>query len=99
MLGRPHVRRDGPAKVGGVARYAYEHQPPGGRVAYGRLVCAAMGQGTIDLLDTAEAERAPGVLLMMMHRNTPRQNPSTRGAPQLQGRRSAGRAGGGAGGG
>jgi xanthine dehydrogenase YagR molybdenum-binding subunit len=72
VVGKPLDRVDGPAKVTGGARYAYEvgHGPA---VAYGFVVEASIGRGRIKSIDAGAAERAPGVVLVLTHRNAPEQ--------------------------
>ncbi|RWF60145.1 MAG: xanthine dehydrogenase family protein molybdopterin-binding subunit, partial [Mesorhizobium sp.] len=67
VIGRPVDRIDGPLKVTGNATYAYESALDG--TAYGYILGAAVAKGRIAEIDTAEAERAPAVLLVMTHRN------------------------------
>ena len=74
LIGQPLDRVDGRLKVTGRAPYAYEVQEFG-RPAYGFLVEAAVARGRVLSVDTAEAEHAPGVLLVMTHRNAPKQAP------------------------
>ncbi|TIX41958.1 MAG: xanthine dehydrogenase family protein molybdopterin-binding subunit, partial [Mesorhizobium sp.] len=71
VIGRPIDRIDGPLKVTGGATYAYENALDG--TAYGYILGAAVAKGRIAEIDTAEAERAPAVLLVMTHRNAPAQ--------------------------
>ncbi|RWK56762.1 xanthine dehydrogenase family protein molybdopterin-binding subunit [Mesorhizobium sp.] len=71
IIGRPIDRIDGPLKVRGGATYAYENALDG--TAYGYILGAAVAKGRIAEIDTAEAERAPAVLLVMTHRNAPAQ--------------------------
>jgi xanthine dehydrogenase YagR molybdenum-binding subunit len=71
-IGKPVDRVDGRLKVTGAATYAYEYRE-GGAPAYGFLVQATIGKGRIESIDTAAAESAPGVLLVMTYRNAPRQ--------------------------
>ncbi|RVB73462.1 MULTISPECIES: xanthine dehydrogenase family protein molybdopterin-binding subunit [unclassified Mesorhizobium] len=71
VIGRPIDRIDGPLKVRGGATYAYENALDG--TAYGYILGAAVAKGRIAEIDTAEAERAPAVLLVMTHRNAPAQ--------------------------
>ncbi len=85
VLGQAHDRIDGPLKVAGQARYAYEYHGEVPRVAYGFLVTSGIGKGMIDMLDTRDAERAPGVLLVMTYRNAPKQGGGDSAVPQLQG--------------
>ncbi|TIP96440.1 MAG: xanthine dehydrogenase family protein molybdopterin-binding subunit [Mesorhizobium sp.] len=71
IIGRPIDRIDGPLKVTGGATYAYENTLEG--TAFGYILGAAVAKGRIAEIDTAEAERAPAVLLVMTHRNAPAQ--------------------------
>jgi xanthine dehydrogenase YagR molybdenum-binding subunit len=71
-VGQPLDRLDGPAKVTGQAKYAYEHHTTP-RAAHGFIVEAAIARGRILALDTTLAERAPGVRLVMTHLNAPHQ--------------------------
>ena len=72
LIGKPIDRVDGRLKVMGQAPYAYEVQE-GGPAAYGFLVGATIAKGRIASIDTAAAEAAPGVLLVMTHKNAPKQ--------------------------
>ena len=74
LIGVPVSRIDGPLKVSGQARFAAEFPMEG-------LTCAALAYSTIAKgriveMDTAAAEAAPGVVLVMTHRNAPRLNPA-----------------------
>jgi xanthine dehydrogenase YagR molybdenum-binding subunit len=71
IVGKPLDRVDGPLKVTGGARYAYEMQQD--NVLYGYVVEASIGKGRIKSLDTRAAEKAPGVALVLTHRNAPAQ--------------------------
>ena len=72
VLGKPLDRVDGRLKVTGRAPYAYEvRQAPA--VAYGYVVEASIGKGRIQSIDTSAAERGPGVVLVLTHRNAPEQ--------------------------
>src|SRR5258707_8630286 len=71
VVGKPFSRVDGRLKVTGGARYAYEMQQ--GNVLYGFVVEASIGKGTIRSIDTRAAEKAPGVILVLTHRNAPAQ--------------------------
>ena len=72
IVGKPIDRVDGRLKVTGRAPYAYEiAQAP--VVAYGFVVEASIGKGRIKSIDTSAAERAPGVVLVLTHRNAPKQ--------------------------
>src|SRR5438045_4440821 len=72
VVGKPLDRVDGRLKVTGSARYAYEVQQ-GQAAAYGFVVEASIGKGRIKAIDTRAAERAPGVVLVLTHRNAPKQ--------------------------
>ena len=72
IVGRPLDRVDGRLKVTGGARYAYEVEQ-GPKTAYGFVVEASIGKGQIKSIDTGPAERAPGVILVLTHRNAPQQ--------------------------
>ena len=71
-LGKPLDRVDGPLKVTGTARYAYEVRDAG-PAAYGYLVPASIGKGRITAVDKAAAERAPGVLRVLTWEDSPPQ--------------------------
>ena len=71
VVGKPLDRVDGRLKVTGGARYAYETPPES--VLYGFVVEATVGKGTIKSIDTRAAEKAPGVALVLTHRNAPAQ--------------------------
>src|SRR6202050_4330549 len=71
IVGKPIDRVDGRLKVTGGARYAYEIQQQ--NVLYGFAVEASIGKGTIRSIDTRAAEKAPGVVLVLTHRNAPAQ--------------------------
>src|SRR4051794_26972673 len=71
IVGKPLDRVDGRLKVTGGARYAYEMQRD--NVLYGFVVEASIGKGTIISIDTSAAEKAPGVILVLTHRNAPAQ--------------------------
>lgn len=69
-IGRQDSRLDGPAKVAGLARFAAE--VPMERLCYAALLHSTVTRGRIARLDTAAAETAPGVVLVVTHRNMPR---------------------------
>jgi xanthine dehydrogenase YagR molybdenum-binding subunit len=82
IIGQPISRIDGPLKVSGRATYAAEHWDVG-QPLYGFIVGATIGKGRITAIDPARAERAPGVRMVMTHRNAPAQgeaDPSIRSA-------------------
>lgn len=68
-VGQPRSRVDGREKVSGAACFAAEM--PYANLTYGALVYSSIARGKILELDTAEAERAPGVLFVMTHLNAP----------------------------
>jgi xanthine dehydrogenase YagR molybdenum-binding subunit len=72
LIGAPVNRVDGIAKVTGRAAYAYEVQE-GPAPLYGFIVPATIARGTVEQIDTAAAERASGVRLVLTHRNAPKQ--------------------------
>jgi xanthine dehydrogenase YagR molybdenum-binding subunit len=59
VVGRSFVRVDGALKVSGAARYSSDRKLPG--MLYGVPVCATVGNGHIDAIDSAAAEAMPGV--------------------------------------
>jgi xanthine dehydrogenase YagR molybdenum-binding subunit len=71
VVGKPIDRVDGRLKVTGEARYAYEMQQE--NALYGFVVEASIGKGSIRSIDTRAAEKAPGVALVLTHRNAPAQ--------------------------
>jgi xanthine dehydrogenase YagR molybdenum-binding subunit len=85
VIGKPHDRIDGPRKVAGKATYAYEYHDEVRNAAYGYLVTSGVGKGVIEVLETGDAERAPGVLLVMTYKNAPKQGAGKNAVPQLQG--------------
>src|SRR6185436_1599753 len=58
-IGRDTVRVDGPRKVTGVAQYTSDYRFPG--LLYAVPVEATIANGTLLTLDTAAAEKMPGV--------------------------------------
>lgn len=87
QVGQPLRRVDGHLKVTGQARYAAEHPVPG--CTHGVLVTSTVARGRIRRLDTAAAERAPGVLAIVSHLNAPKvpgyQRPETSRNPRVEG--------------
>lgn len=65
VIGRPTDRVEGPLKVSGLARYAYEQHDATAPQAYGYVVGATIAKGTIDGIDVSAAETAPGVLAVV----------------------------------
>lgn len=79
-IGKEMSRVDGVAKVTGKAKYAAEFQAA--NVAYGFIVTGTIAKGRITAIDTAEAERAGGVIRVFTHLNAPRLGPkATEQAP------------------
>lgn len=72
-VGKPVSRLDGPLKVAGAARFAAEF--PMERLVYAALAYSTIAKGRIRDLNTRAAEAAPGVVLVMTHRNAPRLAP------------------------
>ncbi len=72
-LGREMSRVDGPVKVRGAARFAAEVPAEG--LLYATPVHSRIARGRITVLDTTIAEAAPGVGLVMTHRNAPPMEP------------------------
>ena len=69
VIGIPHDRIDGPAKVTGAAPYAYERHDAAPNAAYGWMVGSAIAKGKIASMDLRAAEAAPGVLGIVTHAN------------------------------
>lgn len=69
-IGKPISRIDGPLKVRGAAPYAAEIAIDG--MAYAAVAFSTIPRGRIAAIDTAAAEAAPGVALVMTHLNAPR---------------------------
>ncbi|TXN00727.1 xanthine dehydrogenase family protein molybdopterin-binding subunit [Methylobacterium sp. WL64] len=72
-VGKPISRLDGAYKVKGTAKFAAEFAFDG--MTYAALAFSTVPKGRIASLDTAEAEAAPGVALVMTHRNAPTLKP------------------------
>ncbi|CAO3429007.1 xanthine dehydrogenase family protein molybdopterin-binding subunit [Azospirillum doebereinerae] len=75
-IGKPVSRVDGPLKVRGAAPFAAEIALEG--MVYAALANSTIAKGRIVAIDTGRAEAAPGVVLVMTHRNAPRLNPPPR---------------------
>ena len=73
LVGASVSRLDGPLKVQGQARFAAEFPMQG--MLYAALAYSTVPKGRITKLDTSAAEAAPGVALVMTHRNAPRMQP------------------------
>ena len=59
LLNKRITRVDGPLKATGVARYTYDQRLPG--MLYGRILRCPHGHARVTKLDTAAAEKIPGV--------------------------------------
>ncbi len=70
LIGQPISRIDGPLKVQGKARFAAEFPMDG--MTYAAIAFSTIAKGRIVMLDTHAAEAAPGVVLVMTHRNAPK---------------------------
>ncbi len=66
-IGEPVTRVDGRAKVTGAAKFAAEFAVP--NLAYGVMVTSTIANGRVQRMDTAAAERAPGVLAVITPAN------------------------------
>jgi xanthine dehydrogenase YagR molybdenum-binding subunit len=66
-IGRDTPRIDGPLKVSGTAHYASDFYFPG--LLYGVPVEATIAKGKITKLDTAAAEKLPGVRAILHRQN------------------------------
>lgn len=70
VIGTAVSRTDGLAKVTGKATYAGEQQIPG--LVHGYLVTSAIAKGRIRSISTQAAEKAPGVIAVITHKNPPK---------------------------
>jgi xanthine dehydrogenase YagR molybdenum-binding subunit len=67
VIGKPQARIDGPLKVSGLATYASDFHFPG--MLYAVPVEATIANGKIQKLDTAAAEKMPGVRAILHRAN------------------------------
>jgi xanthine dehydrogenase YagR molybdenum-binding subunit len=72
-IGTSLDRIDGPLKVTGAAKYAFEY--PVDQVAYIAPVQSAIAKGRIVSIDTSAARALPGVIAALSHENAPRLAP------------------------
>jgi xanthine dehydrogenase YagR molybdenum-binding subunit len=72
-IGAPLDRIDGPLKVTGAARYAYEYRVAG--VTYAFPVQSTIAKGRVAAVDIRAARALPGVLAVLSHENAPRLAP------------------------
>jgi xanthine dehydrogenase YagR molybdenum-binding subunit len=70
VVGAPVDRIDGPLKVTGAARYAYEH--PVRNVAYAVGVQSTIAKGAVVAVDGSAALTLDGVIGVLWHENAPR---------------------------
>jgi xanthine dehydrogenase YagR molybdenum-binding subunit len=70
FIGQPVSRVDGRQKVTGAATYAAEFDAP--NLAHAAIVRSTIANGRIASIDGAAAERAPGVVAVLTHRNAPK---------------------------
>ena len=85
IVTKPVDRIDGPLKVTGTAKYAYEYHDEFPNAAYGFVLGASIPKGRITAIDADAARKMPGVLLVLTHENAPKQSgEGDHAAPQLQ---------------
>ena len=77
VVGKPQTRVEGPLKVSGLAMYATDYHFPG--MLYAVPVEAAIANGKIEKLETAAAEKMPGVRAIFHRANIGRIFRSTPG--------------------
>jgi xanthine dehydrogenase YagR molybdenum-binding subunit len=65
VIGQPLDRIDGPRKVTGTARYAYEQHDVAPHQAYGYVVGSSIAKGRITAMDIDAAKSAPGVIAVV----------------------------------
>jgi xanthine dehydrogenase YagR molybdenum-binding subunit len=70
QIGAPMNRVDGHLKVTGAAKYSAEYELPG--LVYAVLVGSTIAKGRLTSIDAKAAERAPGVLAVVTHYNSPK---------------------------
>lgn len=68
VVGQPRDRIDGPLKVTGGARYAYEQHDVVANQAYGYILGSGIAKGRISILDAEPARKASGVLAVLTAR-------------------------------
>src|SRR5262245_24238745 len=73
IIGKPIDRVDGRLKVTGGARFAAEY--PLQNVAHAVLITSTVANGRISNIDTAAAEKVPGILAIVSHQNAPKLAP------------------------
>jgi xanthine dehydrogenase YagR molybdenum-binding subunit len=75
FIGESISRVDGPLKVTGRARFAAE--VPVKDITYGCVCYSSIARGKIRSIETSSAESAPGVLLVLTHKNAPKLSAQT----------------------
>ena len=82
MIGAAVRRVDGRLKVTGAAMYAADHHPANMAYAYG--VFSTIASGRVRRIDTADAEKIPGVIGIYHHQHFSKlyRNPKTEFSPQ-----------------
>src|SRR5258708_34224333 len=85
ITGTPVDRVDGLLKVTGRATYATDYKVD--HMAYACIFKSTIAAGTIIRIDSAEAEKIPGILAVITHLNAPKLNPrgGLRGGGLLKG--------------
>jgi xanthine dehydrogenase YagR molybdenum-binding subunit len=78
VVGKPIDRVDGRRKITGAAQYAAEFRHD--RLTYAVLVQSTLAKGKILAIDAAAAKRAPGVIAVLSHQNTPKFKQAEKGA-------------------
>ena len=74
LIGAPVSRIDGPLKVRGAATFAAEFPVTG--MLYASVAFSTIAKGRVTALDTAAAEAASGVHLVMTYKNAPKLQPT-----------------------
>src|ERR1700704_3492695 len=85
ITGQPIDRIDGILKVTGTANYATDYKIR--NIAYAVIFKSTIAAGQIIDIDTSEVDKAPGVLIVITHKNAPKLNVKggLRGGALLQG--------------
>jgi xanthine dehydrogenase YagR molybdenum-binding subunit len=83
VIGNPQPRIDGPLKVSGTAQYASDFHFPG--MLYAVPVEATIANGKIQKLDTAVAEKMPGVRVVFHRENIGKIFRSVKGKGAIEG--------------
>ncbi|MFZ5895089.1 MAG: xanthine dehydrogenase family protein molybdopterin-binding subunit [Myxococcota bacterium] len=76
VLGKAIERSDGRGKVSGAVEYAAD--VPVANVAHAVIVTSSVARGRVEAIDTSIAQRAPGVLAVITHANSPKLPGATR---------------------